>query len=143
MTESYPKTDDLMYFDEERGRYVLTEEALRTNGTDLRARLAYNRSIDPASIINRHLRRVSDVIYNYIHTFSSNTKLQDELIAKTPSLRSIIYDAMLAQSEYMLLVGDLSRSPKIAERELAVDESAKLFLNETVPELGHAITYAG
>lgn len=143
MDKSYPKTNELMYFDEERKRYILTETALRANGTDLRARLSYNRSCDPSAIINRHLKRVSDVIYNYVHSFSKDTERQDELICQSPTLRRIMYDAMLAQSEYMLLVGDLSRSPKIAERELAIDESAKLFLNETVPELGTAITYAG
>ena len=143
MNESYPKTNELMYFDEERKRYILTETALIANGTDLRARLSYNRSSDPSAIINRHLKRVSDVIYNYVHSFSKDTEHQDELICQSPTLRRIMYDAMLAQSEYMLLVGDLSRSPKIAERELAIDESAKLFLNETVPELGTAITYAG
>ena len=57
------------------------------------------------------------------------------------SQRLISYIVLCPSRSRMIVT--FSRSPKIAERELAVDESAKLFLNETVSELGHAITYAG
>lgn len=132
-----------MRYDERTARYILTEEALIASGTDLRARLEYNRTIDASTVINRHLVRVSEVIYNYIHTYSNDNKRQDEWIKEIPSLRDIIYDAMLAQSEYMLMVGDLTRSVDKDKRALAVDYNAKERLDTVVPELGVPITYAG
>lgn len=139
----YPYNDDLMTFNEVTGRYVITERALESNGTYLRARLAYNKTIDATSVINRVLSRVSEMIYGYIHSFNNDNKTQDELIAKVPSLRSIIYNAMLCQAEYYVARGDLSRSPDLNLRKLAIDVSARELLNTTVQEIGVPITFAG
>lgn len=136
-------SDNLMRFDERKNRYILTEEALTQSGCSLRSRLEYNRSIDASTIIARHLERVSQVIYNYIHKFSDDNNRQDELISSLAALREIIYEAMLCQSEYMLMNGDLSRSVEVEKRALAVDENAASILDKTVPELGIAITYCG
>lgn len=135
--------NSMMRYDALKGRYILTEEALIESGTDLRARLTYNRSFDASSIIARHLERVSQVIYNYIHQFSRDNNRQDELICELEPLQKIIYEAMLCQSEYMLMNGDLSRSVEADKRALAVDMNAVELLNKTVPELGIPITYAG
>lgn len=140
---TYPLTDALMQFDEESGRYVLTEEALVQNGTDLRARLSYTNTPNVTGIITRHLNRVSDVIYDYIHSYSMNNINQDRYIAKIPTLRRYIYKAMLAQSEYMLLNGDLTMSTDARERANAIDFNAKAVLETVVPELGRSILYAG
>ena len=138
-----PYSDNFLRLDELTGQYVLTEEALVVNGTNLRARLEYNRSIDPAAIIMRHLTRVSDVIYNFIHSYSNENERQNHAIQIIPSLRAMIYRAMLAQSEYMLLHGDLTRSTDEKKRALAIDESARRFLEATNPELGTSLLYAG
>lgn len=140
---SYPLTDALMQFDEESGRYVLTEEALVQNGTDLRARLSYTNAPNVTGIITRHLNRVSDVIYDYIHSYSMNNLNQDRYIAKIPTLRRYIYKAMLAQSEYMLLNGDLTMSTDARERANAIDFNAKAVLETVVPEIGRSILYMG
>jgi hypothetical protein len=139
----YPYNDTLMTYNELTGRYVLTEFALTSNGTYLRQRLSYNKTIDATGVINRVLFRVSEMIYGYIHTFNNENKTQDELIAKVPSLRNIIYQAMLCQAEYYIARGDLSRSPDANLRKLAIDVSAKEILNSTVQELGVPITFAG
>ena len=138
-----PYTDDMMRYDQLSERYILTEQALVMNGTDLRARLTFNRTIDPTTVINRVLSRTSEMIYNYIHSFNSDNRRQDELIAHIPSLRSIIYNAMLAQAEYFIMNGDLSRSPDPEKRILAIDPTAKEYLNTVVREIGIPITYAG
>ena len=138
-----PYSDDLMTYDKRMGRYVLTEKALIMSGTDLRARLSYNRTIDPTTVINRVLTRVSEMIYNYIHSFNANNKRQDELMATLPSLRNIIYNAMLNQAEYFIMNGDLSRSPEADMRRLAIDNSAKEYLDTVIPEYGVPITYSG
>lgn len=138
-----PYSDNYLHFDEVTGQYILTEEALVVNGTDLRARLEYNMSVNANAIIGRHLRRVSDVIYNFIHSFSNENDRQNHAIQVVPSLRVMIYRSMLAQSEYMLLNGDLSRSVEKDKRELAVDMNARQILERTNPELGTSILYAG
>ena len=139
----FPYTDDLMRFDETRNRYFLTEFALVMNGTDLRTRLTFNRTLDPTTVINRVLSRVSEMIYNYIHSFNSDNRRQDELIAKLPSLRSIIYNAMINQAEYFIMNGDFSRSAEPDKRMLAIDATAKEYLNTVISEIGVPITYAG
>lgn len=136
----YPYSDEYMTFDKLSGHYILTEAAQVAYGTDIRARLSYNRTADPGSVIRRHLLRVSEVIYNYLHKFSADNQSQDELIACVPSLRSVIFHAMINQSEYMLMNGDWSRSADVARRPFAVDETAKEYLDTVVPELGVPIT---
>lgn len=138
-----PYSDNFLRYDEITGQYVLTEEALIANGTNLRARLEYNRSIDPAAIIIRHLTRVSDVIYSFIHSYSNENERQNHAIQIIPSLRVMIYRAMLAQSEYMLLHGDLTRSTDEKKRALAIDETARRILETTNKELGVSILYSG
>ena len=138
-----PYSDNFLRYDEITGQYVLTEEALIANGTNLRARLEYNRSIDPAAIIIRHLTRVSDVIYSFIHSYSNENERQNHAIQIIPSLRVMIYRAMLAQSEYMLLHGDLTRSTDEKKRALAIDDTAKRLLETTNKELGVSILYSG
>ena len=136
-------SDDYMIFEELTGRYVLTEQALLANGTNIRARLERNRTVNATLVINRILHRVSDMIYNYIHRFNSDNKQQDLWIASLESLRGIIYKAMLEQAEYFLMNGDLSRSVERDKREVAIDYSAQETLNTTVTELGVPITYQG
>ena len=138
-----PYSDNFLKYDEITGQYVLTEDALVANGTNLRQRLEYNRSIDPTAIILRHLTRVSDVIYSFIHSYSNENERQNHAIQIIPSLRVMIYRAMLAQSEYMLLHGDLTRSTDEKKRALAIDNTAKQILETTNKELGVSILYAG
>lgn len=139
----HPYSTEYMAFDEVTCRYVLTEAALEANGTQLRKRLTRNRATNATAVINRFLRRVSDIIYNYIHEFNADNKRQDEWIATLPSGRRIIEQAMLEQCEYMLMNGDLSRSVELDKRRAAIDMSAKMTLDTVIPELGVPITYTG
>ena len=138
-----PYSDDLMIFDEISRHYILTEDALKANGIQLRERLMRRRGIDASAIINRILRRASDMIYNYLYRFNNDNHRQDEWIAEYPSCRRIIYQAMLDQVEYVLLNGDLSRSVEADKRRMAIDDNAKETLNTFVPELGVSLTYTG
>jgi hypothetical protein len=140
---NYAYDDEYMKFDESRKRYVLTEKALLVNGTNMRARLSYNKTLDAGAVINRTLMRVSEQIYNYLHSFNNDNSTQDYLIANISSLRSIIYNAMICQAEYFLLKGDLTRALERDIRAIAIDEGAKAELNTVVPELNVPITYAG
>lgn len=139
----YPFSDDFMKFDELSQHYVLTEYALKYNGTNIRERLARNKNTNATAVITRLLVRVSDIIYEYIHTFSADNHRQDQIIASTQVGRAIIQKAMLEQAEYFLLNGDLTRSVEKDKRDIAIDYSAKRTLDTIIPELGIPITYTG
>jgi hypothetical protein len=138
-----PYSDDLMRWDEVNKRYYITEAALVANGTNLRAKLTANRAADANAIINRILKQATVMIYGYIHGFNTNNEAQDNIIARVPSMRGIMYNALLFQAEYIAQRGILTRSLNAETRKLGVDESAKDELNRVIDELGIPITYAG
>ena len=142
MTDIYPYTDEYMRFDELSKRYVLTERALVSIGIDVRAIVQSQGGGAPTTIINRACTRTSEMIYGYIHSFSCNNERQDVIVATVAPFRPIIYRALIQQAEYYFLVGDLSRSPDVAQRALAIDESAKETLATFVQGYG-SIIYAG
>ena len=136
-----PYTDDLMRWDDATGRYYLTETALIRQGIDLRSRLG--RSASPEYVINGLLNRTTALVYGYIHGHNINTQKQDALIAETPSMRDIIYNALLAQAVYVVYNGDLSISVKPEERENYMDITARTELARIMPEYGRNILYSG
>ena len=140
---NYPYDDEYMTFDDMEKQYVLTEKALINHGIDLRARLAQRKAIAPENVISGLLHTVSDMIYNYVCSFNNDDIRRKELIEKIPSLRQVIYKAMLYQAQYLLFVGNLSLSVDTDKRAKAIDENAKRILETTIPELGTPITYAG
>lgn len=140
---TYPYNDEYMVMDKLTNHYVLTEAALLSRGIDLRARLSKTSTISPENVINNVLQTASDMIYQYIHAHNGNNAQQDYLIANVPSLRPILYRAMLYQAVYVCNVGNLYLSTDVNERAFAIDELAKDILNTVVPELGVCITYSG
>ena len=139
-----PYSDEYMIFDEASKHYILTEKALMERvGINLRARLARGATVSPEAVIDNFNRTVSDMIYEYIHEFSVDNCRQDWLIAHTPTLRAVIFDAMKYQAIYVAAVGNLYLSPKPEERKNAIDHIAIGKLNTVVPEIGHSILYGG
>lgn len=141
---AYPHDDEYMVFDPILRRYVLTESAI-TNyvGINVRQRIEVNPTVDATVIIKQITRRVSELVYSYIHQFAFNTARQDELIATVPTLRPIMFEALCQQMQYFLHKGDLSHSIDREERTKAIDETAKDTLARYVPELRNSIIYAG
>ena len=140
---TYPYSDELMRWDDADKRYYLTEKALINNGTDLREMLSANRAINAEFIIDRVLKHVTTQIYNYIHSHSANNERQDNWIANIPSVRSIIYKALINQAEYLLTVGDPTKMLDRDKRTLGIDYNAAMLLDTTITELGVPITYQG
>ena len=136
-------SDNIMIFDEISKQFILTEQATLDNGIQLRARLSRKKNTDPTSVIMSLTRRVSNIIYNYLHQFSLNNMAQNEFIASNEECRYIVYRAMIEQLEYMLMNGDLSRSPEISKRQLFIDENAKQTLNTVISSIGIPLTYTG
>lgn len=138
-----PYNDDYMTFNKLTGRYVLTEQAFKEFGYDIRSQIIEGGMVTPENIINGFMRTVSDMVYGYIHQFSGNNARQDAFIATVPELRQIIMQAMLYQAAYMYANGNLSLSTKPEERERAIDNTCIDMLNQTVPSLGASILYSG
>lgn len=141
----YPYSDDLMTYDTRRGRYIITEAALEYGGVFLRHRLERSRgAVDITAVINGVCRTASTHIYNYIHKFNDDNSRQDELIAKAPSLRNIIFEAMLEQAKYIIFKGDRTLSSDPEEQKNYIHPTAALTLTEAVRELGgRNILYSG
>ena len=137
---SYPFTDEYLNYDYNTHRYVLTEKDVLENlAIDLQADFRP----DIKNSIDAFLKQVSSLVYGYIHEFSVNNLMQDFVIAKTPSGRALIKEAMEQQLIYILTVGDFSRSPKREERAIWFDDNARRILEQTIPEIGTTILYTG
>lgn len=138
-----PFSDDNMTWDEEWQRYTLTEAGLRAHGVNLRPMLEAGLAEDTTLDIVEFCRIVSDLIYNYIHSFTVRNSLQDHWIASSSQARQIIERAMARQAQYMAARGNLSQSLDERHRDMDIDKSASGILSTTIPELGYALTYAG
>lgn len=139
----FPHDDNYMIFDEEIDKYVLTEYAVNQLGIDLSARVRQKGAVNAEIIVKNTLRQVSMMIYRYLHKHVADDSLQDCIIAKCPSVRPIIRNALEQQLLYYLQVGNLSRATDPEKRLLAIDENAKDILDRIIPELGHSLTYTG
>lgn len=139
-----PYSDDYLFYDEISKHYVLTEKALMENvGINLRARLSTNSTVNPETVIRSFTKRVSDMIYMFIHKHNVNNARQDCLISTIPQLRQIVQRAMEIQAVYVLTVGDLFLSTKFEDRDRAIDELAQETLNTDVYCIGGSILYSG
>lgn len=138
-----PFNTETMIFDKASYQYILTEEALRQQGVDLRNRLARTRASSPEYIINGILTTVSDMIYNYIHGFSVHNNCQDDIIATFEGARRIIERAMLKQALYVIANGNLNLSVDDNERSKAMSPEAVSILNTNIREIGSSILYTG
>lgn len=139
----YPYDDEYMIFDKKSGRYILTEKCVLDKiGIDLSGRINERNAINPTALIQSYLKRTSNMVYNYIHQHN-DSRIQDLLIAKIPSLRRIIQEALEDQFLYVATVGDVSRSTDKDRRAMSIDENCKADLLQDVPELGTTILYTG
>ncbi len=110
---------------------------------DLRARLSETSSVTQEGVIENVVRLASDMIYGFIHRYGANNMAQDRIIALAPSLRIIIYNAMLYQAEHVIYNGNGYLSPRKEDRDNAINVNAKQWLERTVPEIGTTILYVG
>ena len=138
-----PYSDELLKYDESTNKYYLTEQALIREGLPLRDRLAEGSAPSAEYIINGFLKRVTGVIYAYIHNYNADNEKQDYLISHLPSARTMIYNALINQAIYMYHNGDLTLSKDRTDKEAAFDTVALSELNRTLPEIQCSILYTG
>lgn len=140
---AYPYSDGLMRWNEEDGRYYITEQALKNFGVHVRARLGANDTIMADNVINSLLELATETTYDFIHEHSFDNSAQDYFIAKIPSLRNIIYKVLVRQAIYLYRVGDNRFSTDEALRRSYMYGGAEAALGVIVPELGTSILYSG
>ena len=141
---TYPYNDEDLRYDYAAHRYILTLDYVSNKlGIDIQSRIASNKGINSTIIIDSLLNNTSIQIYNYL--FGHNNKRTIEfIIAKAPSARDIIRDAMSAQLVYLLSVGDMTKSLEDSKRSMWLDMTARAILNnQEVEETGVTLTYTG
>ena len=139
-----PYDDAYMRYDELRQRYILTAQCARDElGIDINARVSAKGSANPQAIVNALLDRVSALTYRFIYAHNMDTEAQRYAIETLPSARRILFEAMKAQLTYVMSVGDMTLSLDRNKRLLNMDDVAVEWLNMSVPELGHSLTYIG
>ena len=138
-----PYSDDLMWWDDATQKYYLTEQSLIREGINIRGRLALTKTENATYVINGFLKRVTSVVYGFIHKHNTRNDVQDYFIAVIPSLREKIRLALTYQAMFIWFNGDWTLSPEREKRENAIDPIAIDELNTKVPELNNPITYRG
>ena len=133
-----PYDDEYMVFDQMTGHYVLTSKyVLDTYGIDLYDGVNDRNSANAQIAVSALLKRVSNMVYNFVHDYSIYNERQDFFIAHNDHLRAVFQQAMGEQLVYLQTVGDLSRSTDREKRALAIDENAKQIL------INSGICYSG
>lgn len=139
MSETFPYTDKYMRYDERTHRYVLTVDYfIDVLPVDLVRRTQNN--VLAQNAVKATLDRVSNLIYGYLAKHNDAQTIQ-YIIAKCPSARQIIMDAMGSQGAYVFTVGDSTLSPKPEDRAAWLDLGAEATLNGVeVVETGRTLT---
>ena len=150
---TYPYDDEYMAYDYDEHRYILKPQAtLDKLNLNLIERLNPGGAVDRARVPHQFLDEISDIVYSQIYDYSSQPLIQEYQIAKTPSARKVIMDAMLRQVDYSLVNGfldqysgiDLKKNSKVdglSGRYLA--PRAKSKLSQPLIETGVPLLYAG
>lgn len=152
----YPLTDGLMRYDDIRHRYVLTRYGVElTTGIDLERQV--NAAVGQTSnMADFYLRMVSDKIYNYIYSKADNNPLLEYVMAKSPTARQMLFDAMIAQTLFFITNGDISQfsgvnikngtviDRRVIKENMISPDAEMTLLNTDIPELGgNTVLYQG
>lgn len=152
----YPQDDEIMTYDYNVHRYVLTERGVeRELGENLDLILNTAGDANPSTLAERILKRVSQTVYRYIYRDTQGEAWLEYILAKHPPLRDRIKEMLQAQLMYMLENGDISLYSGVnfargqimdvnALRDRAVvAPDVEYLANETVEGLGYSLKYLG
>lgn len=148
-----PVSDELMFYDFEEHRYVLTpKDILDRFGINLAVRLNKRGANNIENVAKNFLDLISLDVYDFIFTYNINNKTQEWLIAKTKTGRNLIKKAMEQQVLYVMNNGDLNNYSGVDVRNGRVMEDfsaraiaplAKQILAKLIPEIGRSVLYSG
>lgn len=149
----YPYDDEYLVYDYDEHRYILTPKAVLDKlNLNLIERLNVGGAVNRERVPYQFLDEISDIVYTEIYNYSSQPEIQEYQIAKLPSARKVIMQAMLRQVDYALVNGfldqysgiDLKKNSKVddlSSRYLA--PRAKSVLSKPLLESKVPLLYAG
>ena len=150
----YPNSDNILVYDYNRHRYVLTDDAIYTylgiNFGEIPAGMDSN----PSSLAQRWANRVSDQVYRFLTKDSLNAPWLLFELATVPQLRDVVKEMLLDQAHYMAETGDVSSlsgidayKGVIAKREdinaARVSYGVEDIAYQIQPCIGRCLKYAG
>lgn len=140
----YPINDRELIYDYKKHRYLLTQYYVQSVlGVNLESQIGTNGGVSATVIINTLLDNISSEVYNYVYAHN-NTQTLQYIIAKCPSARDIIKEAMSKQALYVFYSGDLGFSTIKDEKDLALNRYAKEIIdNQEVAETGTSLIFTG
>ena len=150
---TYPYDDEYLVYDYDEHRYILTPKAVLDKlNLNLIERLNVGGAVNRERVPYQFLDEISDIVYTEIYNYSSQPEIQEYQIAKLPSARKVIMQAMLRQVDYALVNGfldqysgiDLKKNSKVDDlsgRYLA--PRAKSVLSKPLLESKVPLLYAG
>lgn len=152
----YPFSDEMMIYDMNMHKYVLTEKyVLAELGEDLSVLLNTGGDVNPSTLPKRVLKRVSNSVYNYIYEYVWSSDFTERLMALYPPLRDRIKSMLIAQLQYVLDNGFVNHYSGInmakgtaldinvlRGRAKVADEVEQLAA-QIVPGLGRSLLFAG
>ncbi len=154
--KQYPHDDEIMRYDYNAHRYVLTENGVLSElGENLQVILNATGDVNPSTLAARFLKRVSQTVYSWLYRDSMNEAWIEYLLAKYPPLRDAIKEMLQAQLMYMLTNGDIGlySGVNVAKGQImdidALRGRARIapevedISTQIIPELGYCLKYAG
>lgn len=138
--QTYPYDDDYFKYDYDTHRYVLTSNAILDDLNMNMSSLNPTESATKDNMSNVYLKRISDIIYRVIYRATTQPQYVEYLLAKCPSARNILKNAMEEQFLYMRARGDLSLYGNGAE---AISPNVKDILEQPLTETGLSAVYRG
>ena len=104
VSPKFPLDDEIMKYDYNTHRYVLTKNGVETElGENLDIILNSTGDANPSSLAARFLRRVSQAVYGYLYRDTMNEQWLEYILATYPPLRATVKDMLQAQLMYMLM----------------------------------------
>lgn len=154
--KKYPHKDEIMDYDYVNHRYVLTKKGvLEQLGEDLDVILNSTGDVDPSTLADRVLRRVSQTVYLYIYKDSMGRDFLEYILATYPPLREWVREMLQAQLTYVLINGFVSDysgvniakghtiDPTYLRDRARIAPEVEEIAMQTVPGLGVCLKYLG
>ena len=152
----YPFDDEVMTYDYNAHRYVLTERGVMTElGENLDTILNATGDANPSTLAARFLKRVSNTVYRYLYRDTQSEQWLEYILAKHPPLRDTVKEMLQAQLMYMLANGDISlysgvnfargqiMDTNALRDRVAIAPDVEYLANEAIPGLGYSLKYVG
>lgn len=156
MAQLMPLTDETMIYDYKKHRYILTPKCVLDElNENLFERLNTRGCANVENLAQNVLEQISLQIYNFVYSHTSQRLFLQKVLAKSPTARELLKEAMKQQVLYFLINGqidkysgvDLRKGTAMAKEDLrgerAIDPQAITILQEILPETKVSMLYRG